>query len=818
MVMKYAEVILPLALPKQLTYTIPDRLPEEVQVGSRVEVQLGKRKIYSAIVARLTNEKPDGYSTKTILSVLDSAPVVTPQQLEFWYWMAEYYMCTVGEVLAAAMPAGLKLSSETRILIHPQLDNDFSQLDGELFTLAEALFNNKALTIEQVQLILQRKSIYRALEQLVELNIAVFEEELVEKYKPKLETYIQLAPHLVDNDEALKTIFDELERKAPRQVQALMGYFMLTNEAAPVVKAALIEKAKTTDAAIQSLVTKGVFIQFKEEISRLAKQDENEKIDHKLSAAQQTAFDALQTGFDEHFVQVLNGATGSGKTVLFIEQIKVALAQGKQVLYLLPEVAITEQITRRLQKVFGDELGVYHHKINSQQRVEIWNAVLQKKYKVLLGARSALFLPFSELGLIIIDEEHDASYKQSDMNPHYQCRDAAIYLAQQQGAQVLMGSATPSIETYFNCEQKKYGLVELKERYSQLAFPHIQLVDARDETKMKLMKGSFTSVLFEAIKQTLAEKKQVLLFQNRRGYAPSLFCGVCGWIPECDHCAVKLTYHKYSDTLKCHYCGFTRRVVTNCPACGNAAMRIQGFGTEKIEDELKLLFPEARVARMDADNVRGKEAHNRIIKSVEEGRVDILVGTQMITKGLDFDHIKLVGVLSADNLMSFPDFRVVERAFQLLTQVGGRGGRKHEQGAVIIQSLNCKYPVLDFVIRHDYEGFYQYELAQRQKFFYPPYCRLIHLRLLHKNAETVIAASNWLKQELDSFLGPRILGPSKPGIDRIKTLYIREFLFKLERKSEYIKEVKTMLQQKIQELKTQSRFKQVQVRIDVDMN
>jgi len=817
--MKYAEVILPLAMPRLLTYSVPIKLNAELAVGCRVEVQLGKRKIYSAIVSAISDVAPEGYTTKPLLSLLDPAPVVTQQQLDFWFWMSKYYMCTVGEVVAAALPAGLKLNSETKILLHPQFEGDYAHLEGELFTLAEALFNNKSLTVEDVQLILQRKAIYRTLEQLVELNIAVFEEELIEKYKPKLATYIQLAPNLIGNDQQLKQVFEDLERKAPRQVQVLMAYFMITKVAAPVLKATLLEQSKSTEAAISSLVTKQVFVQFKEEISRLHKVEEQEFAKEiQLTTSQSTALEQLQEGLVTKPIQLLHGATGSGKTLIYIELIKAALATGKQVLYLLPEVAITQQITRRLQVYFGDDLGIYHHKINSQQRVEIWNAVLEKKYQLILGARSALFLPFSDLGLIIVDEEHDGSYKQSDTNPHYQCRDAAIFLASQQQAKVVMGSATPAIETYFNATQGKYGLVELKERFGDLSLPEITIIDTRDETKIKLMKGSFSSVLLAEMKKTLAEKKQILLFQNRRGYAPSLYCGMCGWIPECSNCAVKLTYHKFSDSLKCHYCGFTRKVLVNCMACGNSAMRIQGFGTEKVEDELKLLLPEARIARMDADTVRGKEAHNKIIKAVEDREIDILVGTQMITKGLDFDHIKLVGVLSANSLMSFPDFRVVERAFQLLTQVGGRSGRKNEQGKVLIQTLNTKFPVLEYVLRHDYHGFYEYELAQRKRFFYPPFSRLIHIRILHKKPEIVIAAAEWLQQQLLPDLGTSLLGPSKPGIDRIKNQYIREFLIKLERKSEVITKAKWVVEEKLQELKLISKFKQVYFQIDVDMN
>ncbi len=843
--MKYVKVILPLSL-KELTYRVPDNLEAAVFIGVRVEVELGKKKHYSGIVSQIMDSPEDEtIKYKPVISILDKMPILHQIQLRLWNWMADYYMCSTGEVMTAALPAAFKLSSETSITLHPSFQGDYTALNDDEFTIAEALSNTPALSLADVVLILEHKQTgngstdlfghqkndkkeislikaYTVLEHMMEHNIVLINEELIERYRPRLESFVRLHPDLQGNDAAMKDVFDRLERRAPNQLNLLMTFLHLQNagsrnkgEQAAIKKRDLLIKANVGDAALNSLVTKNILEIVKQEVSRLADLSVEEIKNFQLTPAQQKALEEIESWYQSKEVVLLHGATSSGKTLIYTSLIQKALAEGKQVLYLLPEIALTEQLIRRLQIYFGDAIGIYHSKYSQHQRIEIWNGVLQQRYKIVVGARSAVFLPFAELGLIVVDEEHDASFKQNDLAPYYHGRDTAIWLAAQFKAKVLLGSATPSIESYYNAQQKKYGLVKLPHRYADMPQPEIQLADTRDEQKMKLMKGSFTSVLFDEIKLALEKKEQVILFQNRRGYAPSLYCGVCGWVPECQDCALKLTYHKYSDSLRCHYCGFTRKVIQTCPQCANTTMKVQGFGTEKIEDELKILLPQARLARMDADSVRTKDGHNKVIRQMETGEADILIGTQMVTKGLDFDNVSLVGVLSADNILNFPDFRVSERGFQLLQQVAGRSGRKNKRGKVIVQTLNMKYPVLTYVLHHDYENFYNTEIEYRAEFNYPPFCRLIQVQLKHPKPERVEAAAQFLEKLMRPQLKDALLGPAKPGVERLKGNYIQEFLLKPARNANTT--AKNILKNALLQMAEEPKLKSVRAAVVVDL-
>ena len=839
---------MPLAL-KELTYSIPKEFADKIKIGSRVEVQLGRRKMYSAIVAEIHQREPLAFKAKPITNVLDEEPIVTETQIHFWRWIADYYLCSTGDVLMAALPSGLKLQSETKIKLHPDFNHDFSDLENEEFTIAEALSNASELSLEDIQLILDTKNILSEvnlfgereekriskkitiaeclllLEKMQEKQIVLVDDDLLEKYKSKLDTFVAVHPLFKNDESKQRKVFEALEKKNGKQLELLMTYFKLSKkdeevfeseELIWVKKSELIKSANSNDAVLNALCEKGILQTQKFEVSRLHFKSGSDNT-FTFSAAQQKALELIETKFKEKEVVLLHGETGSGKTLLYADLIKKTIARGKQVLFMLPEIALTEHLIKRLQNWLGEEIAVYHSRYNNHQRVEIWNAMLQQKYKVVVGARSVLFLPFNNLGLVICDEEHDVSYKQLDGEPHYHARDGAIYLAAMFKAKTLLGSATPALETWQNAHQNKYGLVQLAERFGKMPLPKIELIDLRENNRMKTMKGNFSWKLLSEIEETIQRKEQVLLFQNRRGYSPSLYCGVCGWIPECTNCSVKLTYHKYSDSLSCHYCGFTRRVVQSCPSCGETAMKVQGFGTEKIEDELKILLPKIRVARMDADTMRSKDSHSKVLQKFEKGEIDVLIGTQMITKGLDFDNISLVGVLSADNLLGFPDFRVNERAYQILHQVAGRSGRKNNAGKVMIQALNVNHPVLQWFLKNNLAGFYDYELQFRQNLLYPPFTRLIHIEIKHKQVQKAEAAANWLHEKLLPSLGKQLLGPGTPGIEKMKNLYRRELLIKLSKHTDILKETKALIRQFLVELPTVKAFGQVLTDVDVDV-
>ncbi len=810
----YVTVILPLALPKEYTYAVPLEMVELVKVGVRVEVQFGKNKLYSALVYQVTQQKPEAYTPKPIVAVLDTEPIVTERQFDFWRWMAGYYCCTIGEVMNAALPSGLKLASETKLILSPIFDGDFTDLNDREYMIAEALTIQNELTIEEVRKIVNLKSVYHLVDSLLDKKVIYLEEELKEKYKPKTIDCIQLAEPYRSNMDLLKTVFEQIA-KAGRQTETLIGFIQLSKQKKDVTKKELSEYVDVGSNIIKELEKKKILEIYKKEISRLNEYSEDLIDGFPLSEQQERAISSIYQVFEEKDVLLLHGVTGSGKTRVYIELIEAAIKRGEQVLYLLPEITLTAQIISRLQKIFGDDIAVYHSRFNNAERVEIWQSVLNGK-SIVVGARSSIFLPYRNLGLIIVDEEHDPSFKQHDPSPRYNARDMAVLIAQKHRAKVVLGTATPSVETYQNAVTNKYGLVEMKERFGGLELPKVRIVDLKEETRKKKIKSHFSSVLLQELTDALARGEQAILFQNRRGYAPTLNCETCSWTSQCINCDVSLTYHKFSNTLKCHYCGHHTKIPQACPACGQQKLIIKGFGTEKIEDDLQIHLPDAKIGRMDFDTVRTKNAHSEIIQKFEQKELDILVGTQMVTKGLDFDNVGVVGVLSADHLLHFPDFRASERAFQLITQVSGRAGRKKKQGMVVIQAYDTEHPVLAEVFSNDFENFFRREIMERKAFMYPPFYRLIKITISHRKVESAKFAADYFAALLKEKLGTRILGPTEPGIPRVRAYYLRDIMIKLERNNKVIDITKALLLVISQRLQHEKGMSNIKINIDVD--
>ncbi len=809
----WAEIILPLALPVTYTYAIPQQFAKRAQQGCRVEVVFGKHKKYAGIIKSVSTTKP-AYGTKEIGNVLDDEPILYPQQLQLWHWMSEYYMCSEGEVMAAALPAHFKLSSETVLIYNEEIGDDFSNLGNEEFLVAEALLIKKELRLSEVQQLLDTTHVYPIIKKLIDKKVCFVWEAMDERYAVKKENYVLLNPEY-HNEEKLGELLNNWT-KAPKQMELLLSYLHLQKTETDVVQSALLKKSGATAAQLKGLVEKNILLIERRAVDRIKAPSKNVDIDFEFSAAQQESADAVNKNFETKNTCLLHGVTGSGKTQVYIKLIEKHFSQGKQVLYLLPEIALTAQIIRRLQKYFGGNIAIYHSKFNNNERIELWNKIRTGEIKMVLGARSALFLPFKDLGLIIVDEEHDASYKQQDPAPRYNARDAAIYYASLFNAKVLLGSATPSVESYFNALHDKYALVELNERFGGIKLPVIEIIDTRQVAqKGKVM---ISPQLKEAMQKTLEGGKQVILFQNRRGYNPYLICGVCGFIPQCTHCDVSLTLHKFSNKLHCHYCGSTYPKLVTCPACGSNNWLEKNFGTEKIEEQLETDFPKYKIARMDVDSIRGKKAHDTLIQLFEQHQLDILVGTQMVVKGLDFDNVSLVGILDADGLLSFADFRVNERGFQLMEQVSGRAGRKHEQGKVLIQATNVKHPVLQLVQRHDYKQFYSYEIVNRQQFFYPPFSRIVLLTLKHRDKNIVEAAAERLAASLKQDLKEYIVGPAAPVVNRIRNQYLMEILIKLPKETGMSIRYKKVISNHINLLWSERSFKSVTVVADVDTN
>ena len=809
----WVEVILPLALPRVYTYSVPLHLQDQVISGIRVEVVFGKNKKYAAIIKSVVKTKPD-YPTKPILSILDNEPLLFPNQLKLWEWMSSYYLCTEGEVMNAALPAHFKLSSETIVVYNEDIGEDFSALSDEEFLVAEALLIRKQLQLSEIQQLLDSSFVYPVIKSLLQKNVCFVWESLNEKYKPKKESYIFLNA-LYEEESALSQLFKDW-KGAPKQMQLFLSFLHLYKTEGVVVKSALLKKAEASTAQLNALVEKGILYEEKRNIDRIYAAEKKISIDFELSEQQHLALQQVRSSFHSKQVCLLKGVTGSGKTMLYIKLIEEFILKGNQVLYLLPEIALTAQIIRRLQKYFGGHIAIYHSKFNDQERVELWNKVKNGEITVVLGARSSLFLPFKNLGCIIVDEEHDASYKQQEPAPRYNARDAAIYYATLFGSKVLLGSGTPSLESFYNAQQNKYAYVELNVRFGDLQLPEIIVVNAKPIAQQP--KTVITPELKEEITNAVQKHKQVILFQNRRGYSPYLICGTCGFIPQCNHCDVSLTLHKFSKKLHCHYCGSIYPKLIECTACGSTNWMEKNFGTEKIEEMLEEEFSSYRVARMDVDSIKGKHAHDRLIQQVEDHQVDILVGTQMVVKGLDFDKVSLVGILDADGLLSFADFRVNERAFQLMEQVSGRAGRKESRGKVLIQALQVAHPIIGFVKNHDYLQFYHYELASRQTFLYPPFSRLIKVILKHKDNNKVNDAAEFLAKSFRSDFGDFVIGPAAPVIARQRNLFHMEIMLKFPKDKGNILLFKKAVLHHINLMQSDKRFKSILNIVDVDPN
>lgn len=820
----FADVILPLPLDYHFTYRVPAAFQWRIKTGIRVIVQFGKRKFFSALVYKLHQNQPEGdFEIKDIEAILDEEPIVGEIQLQLWEWIANYYCCTLGEVYKAALPSGLKLESQTRICLNPEASfaDNLSEKENLVLLLLES---RKTATVQDLNQFLGQQSSYPILKLLLEKNAVIVEEQLNESYRPKLVSMVRLLPEYLP-EERLNQALDSLKR-AKKQEQLLKIFLGETLYGDPVQteigKKELLEVSGFSDAILKGLEEKGILEIYQVETDRIARSQHADLIIKKLTEPQQVAFDEIRKQFETWPTVLLKGVTSSGKTEIYIRLIEEQLKLGKQVLYLVPEIGLTTQIIARLKTAFGNLAGIYHSKFNDAERVEIWFKVLNEKpgktgsqYRVILGARSAIFLPFKELGLIIVDEEHENSYKQFDPAPRYNARDMAILMGNLHGAKVLLGSATPSYETYFNAKSKKYGLVNLTERFQGIEMPELVAGNTQEAYKRKLMHSVFTPELFDEISKALENKEQVILFQNRRGFAPFVQCGKCGWIPKCKNCDVSLTYHKNRSSLICHYCGHTTSLAAKCSECGSDEIKARGFGTEKIEDEIQILFPEARVARMDLDTTRAKKAYDQLIWQFEARKIDILVGTQMVTKGLDFDHVSVVGVLNADNLLNYPDFRSYERSFQLIMQVSGRAGRKNKRGKVIIQTTQPKHPVIQDLISNNFDQLFKLQLAERKMFRYPPYFRLIKVVVKHRNKERLDLVAQHLANALKTHFGRNVLGPEYPVVSRIQLWFQKEMLIKLPRDGK-IQEEKSKIMEIINHAKSQPNNSGLIVYADVD--
>ncbi len=806
-------MVIPLALPRTYTWAVPQHLAHAVVPGSRVEVGLKENKKYAGII-RTLHQKAPAYDTKEILNVLDAEPVVFPAQLKLWQWISHYYACTEGEVMQAALPAHLKLSSETIISYNEDHSIELTNLSNDEYIIAEALEIRKELKLQEVQKLLDATQVYPVIKKLIEKRICYVWEALTEKYKEKKETYILLNPDY-HSEAALEKLVNEWSR-ATKQLDLLLAFLHFQKTDGEVTQKKLLKKAAASPAMLKGLLDKKILIAEKRTVGRLLSLPKDVKVEFELSQQQEAALTQVKEILLKREVCLLHGVTGSGKTLIYIRLIEEQIKLGKQVLFLLPEIALTTQIIRRLQQHFGGHVAVYHSKFSPNERVELWNKVKLGDVKIVLGARSSLFLPFHNLGFIIVDEEHDSSFKQHEPAPRYHARDAAIYYASVIGAKVVLGSATPSVETYYNAMQGKYGLVQITDRYGGIELPDMELIDLRKVVMKDKTKPIITPQLQAAIEDNIKRGKQVILFQNRRGYSPYQICAVCGWIPHCEHCDVSLTLHKSSGKLHCHYCGTAYPNVKTCVACGSQNFTQKNFGTEKIEEVLDELLPDAKIARMDIDSVRGKHSHDALIHLFEQKRIDVLVGTQMVVKGLDFDHVGLVGILDADGILGFADFRVNERAFQLMEQVSGRAGRKGEKGKVLVQVTNTHHPLLAIIQRHDYKQFFDIEIQYRRQYFYPPFSRIIKLLCKHKDKNIAQQASQFLASKLLGAYDQYLNGPAEPPVNRVRNQFIYELMLKLPRQLTLLQQCKQQLKSFIIDLHHEKTFSRVQVIIDVD--
>lgn len=819
--MYFVEVILPLSLAKTFTYRISETEFHYIKKGMRVAVPFGKSKMYTALVIATHQNQPTLYEAKEIHQILDEKPIVTEIQIAHWQWISTYYMCAIGDVYRGAMPSALLLESETVITHKQDVFVDESQLSDDEFLVYQALQQQSSLKVQGIIAILNKKNIVPVLQKLIDKNILVLEEEIQESYKPKLVRYLRLHPKYESNT-GLSELIETL-KNANKQREIVMSYFQLSasektrGEAKPITVKKLIEVANSSSAVVKALIEKEIFEEYfiqEDRVNFAGKAQENALL---LSQAQQTAFNGIKDSFTQKEVCLLHGVTSSGKTEIYIKLIEEYLVTGKQVLYLLPEIALTTQLVGRLRAYFGDKVAVFHSKYNNNERVEVWKQVLENspKAQIVIGARSALFLPFYQLGFIIVDEEHEQTFKQVDPAPRYHARDAAIVLAHSHQAKVLLGSATPSLETYFNAQSEKYGLVEISERFGNVQMPVIELVDLKDKYFRKRMTGHFSDTLVDDITLALSLGEQVILFQNRRGYSPIIECMTCGHVPQCQQCDVSLTYHKHKNQLRCHYCGYSMAKPTNCHSCSSIDLTTKGFGTEQIEQELISIFPSAKTGRMDQDTTRGKFGFEKIIDSFKNREVDILVGTQMLAKGLDFDNVSLVGIMNADTMLYHPDFRAFERSFQMMTQVAGRAGRSEKQGKVIIQTYNPNHNTIQQVTNNDYFGMYKEQLYDRQIYKYPPYFRIIKVTLKHRDFDKLKEGAMWLYQVMSQNLNMPVLGPEEPAISRIRNEYIRTILIKIPQNTP-IGSTKKTIQKILNSFEAVALYRAIKVTLNVD--
>lgn len=819
----FAELLLPVPIPKFFTYRVPFALNDKVVVGQRAIVQFGDRKILTGIVAAVHDKPPKDYEAKYLLELLDDFPTVTDLQFRLFSWIAEYYLCTVGEVMNAALPSGLKLSSESRVQIHPAFNLEESELAfSEKETILLRRLAQESLEYSEIVKLLGIKHLYSILKSLVGKEAVILYEEVREKFKPKTEKKIRLTDDF-NNAAALETLFETLAAK-PKQEAILLKYLqdvpVLSHPEKNkdgVLKKKLLNE-DLSESSLNTLVRNGVFEEFDFLVSRFGEPGEKtEQHIIQLSVEQQQTQYEILSSFKEQGITLLHGITGSGKTEIYISLIKQAIEGGSQVLYLLPEIALTTQIVQRLKKIFGASMGVYHSRFSDNERVEVWNGILNGRFRFVVGVRSSIFLPFDNLGLIIVDEEHDASYKQQEPAPRYHARDVALVMAQMHHAKVLLGSATPSVETYFQATHGKYGLVKLDKRFGEAQLPKVVLADMGQERKQKSVKGEFSRLLLKSIEDALSKKEQVIIFQNRRGYSPMVNCEDCGWVPKCINCAVSLTYHQFRHAMVCHYCGYREPMPEKCPTCSSTRIRTVGYGTEKLEEELNLHFPDTAIRRMDLDTTRSKTGYESIIDQFERGETNILVGTQMVTKGLDFDHVSLVGIFNADRMIHFPDFRSYERAYQLITQVSGRAGRRDKPGTVVIQTSNPDHPLLQTILRHSYEEFYNGQVADRHEHLYPPFSRLIEVTVKHTDKKVCRTIAQVLFETFRKTLsGTRILGPGEPMVSKIRNQFLMSLLIKIPRGGAVLPEIKHSIVQGVQQVSKEKEYRNARIIIDVD--
>ena len=818
----FVDVLLPVPIHQVFSYRVPLEFNELVQFGIRVIVPFGKNKLLTGVITRVHQEIPTNYQAKYVEYLLDESPIINIKQFQFWNWISDYYLAPIGDVMNAALPANFKLASETKIILHPEFDKNIDQLDDRDAEIVEALTIREELDLKELSEIVGIKTIQPIIKRLIDRRIVISKEEINQRYTPKTISCIVLNGNYTNENE-LEIYIAELEKQAKNEKQVALLLFHINEAMQGGSLMQPVPKKKFTDAGLSvstlnTLEKKGILKTERFQIDRLLTVSKEELAFKALTVPQNTALEEIRTAFETKQVTLLHGVTGSGKTEIYVQLIQEYLDNGKQVLFLLPEIALTTQLIQRLSSYFGEQVGVYHSRFNQNERVEIWNKVLQndfKQFRIIIGARSSVFLPFQNLGLIIVDEEHESSFKQYDPSPRYNARDASIVLANLHEAKVLLGTATPSLETYYNAKNGKFALVELLERYKGLKLPEVLCADLKSERRLKNMQSNFSSFLVNEMREAFNKEEQIILFQNRRGYTPSWTCEVCAWTPKCTNCDVSLTYHKFGNILKCHYCSYTTAPIGTCKACGSNRLKMNGFGTEKVEDDLALIFPDKVIKRLDLDTTRSKNAYEEILDDFDNRKIDVLIGTQMVTKGLDFDNVSLVGILDADMLLNRPDFRAYERSYQLMSQVAGRAGRKEKRGKVIIQTANPDHWVIQLVQEHNYQEFYKQEIIERQLFFYPPFYKMIGFTLKHKDENEVARASIELGNALREIFKERVLGPDSPLIKRIQNLFLKEIRLKIERTAPE-KKVKEKIKAIIDQFYVKTENKSVRVVIDVD--